>query len=181
MTIESSFVPFPSELIIPPAAYLASQGKMDVYLVILFGTLGSLLGALINYYLAMSLGRPVVYSLVKRKWAKYLLLNEKKVEKSEKYFLKYGGLSTFLGRLIPAVRQVISLPAGFTRMKLKPFLFYTTLGAGIWVCVLAALGYFFGANEELIRQYSHQIGFYVLFAILLSLVIVFLFRKWRRS
>ncbi len=181
MTIESSFIPFPSELIVPPAAYLAAQGKMNVYLVVLSGTLGSLLGALINYYLAMWLGRPLVFSLVKKKWAKFFLLSEKKVEKSEKYFLKYGGLSTFLCRLVPAVRQLISLPAGFTRMKLKPFIFFTTLGAGIWVSVLAALGYVFGAQEELIMAYARQLGMFFLLLLLLVFSLLIFFKKRRVS
>ena len=141
MTIESSFVPFPSELVIPPAAYLASKGEMNIFLVVFFGILGSLTGALINYYLAMYLGRPLVYALTEKKFSKILLINSKKLEKAEKFFLKYGEFSTFTGRLIPVVRQLISLPAGFTKMKLLPFVLYTTLGAGIWIIILAALGY----------------------------------------
>ena len=120
MTIESSFIPFPSELVITPAAYLASKGEMNIVLVVFFGILGSLIGALINYYLAMYLGRPLVYALTEKKFSKILLINSKKLEKAEKFFLKYGEFSTFTGRLIPVVRQLISLPAGFTKMKLLP-------------------------------------------------------------
>ncbi len=145
MTVESSFIPFPSELAIPPAAYLAYQGEMNIYLVVLFGILGSLIGALINYYLAFFLGRPIIYSLTEKKWAKVFLISSKKIEKAERYFLKYGEASTFIGRLIPVIRQLISLPAGFTKMKLRPFIIYTTLGAGIWVIVLAVIGYGDGA------------------------------------
>lgn len=182
MTIESSFIPFPSEVVVPPAAYLAAQGKMNIFLVILFAILGSLAGALINYYLAMWLGRPLVYALAEKKWAKFLLLSPGKIEKSERYFLKYGSLSTFLGRLIPAVRQLISLPAGFTKMPLKAFLLFTTLGAGIWVCVLAALGYFFGAKQELLMRYYREvtIGFVLLVVVIIVGFYLMKLRK-RRS
>ncbi len=115
ITIESSFIPFPSEIVIPPAAYLAQQGEMNIFLVILAGIIGSLLGALINYFLAYTLGRKVVYSLVNLKIFRFLLINKEKVVKAEEYFLKYGNFSTFMGRFIPAVRQLISIPAGFLR------------------------------------------------------------------
>jgi len=157
MTIESSFIPFPSEIIIPPAAYLASQGEYSVYLVILFGVLGTLLGALINYFLALKLGRSIIYSLLETKIAKVLFLNKDKIKKSEDYFLQYGNVSTFIGRLIPAVRQLISIPAGFSKMNLKSFLFYTSLGSTIWVSILAVLGYQLGANKELLAQYYGEI------------------------
>jgi membrane protein DedA with SNARE-associated domain len=174
MTIESSFIPFPSEIIIPPAAYLAFKGEMSIYLVVLFGILGSLVGALINYFLARSLGRLLVYELVEHKFAKYLLLSKKKVEKAEKYFLEYGGVSTFIGRLFPAVRQLISLPAGFVKMSLKSFLFYTTLGAGIWVTILAAAGYYFGEHQEKLLGYLGAFKHY-LYAILgIAIIVVIL-------
>lgn len=144
MTVESSFVPFPSEVVIPPAAYLAAKGDMNLYLVIIFGVFGSLFGALINYYLAYFLGRPLVYLLAERKWSRYLLLSKKKVEKAEHYFLKYGNLSTFIGRLLPGIRQLISLPAGFAKMKIVPFILFTVLGAGVWVTFLAVVTYFAG-------------------------------------
>jgi len=137
ITIESSFIPFPSEIVIPPAAYLAQQGEMNIFLVILAGIIGSLLGALINYFLAYTLGRKVVYSLVNLKIFRFLLINKNKVIKAEKYFIKYGNFSTFMGRFIPAVRQLISIPAGFSKMNLKNFILYTSLGSGIWVIVLA--------------------------------------------
>ncbi|MBU1255318.1 DedA family protein, partial [Patescibacteria group bacterium] len=138
MTVESSFIPFPSEIVIPPAAYLAQQGQMNIFLVIIAGIAGSLFGALINYYLAYTLGRKAIYSLI----------NKKKIVKAENYFLEYGNASTLLGRFVPAVRQLISIPAGFFRMSLKSFILYTSIGSGIWVIILAILGYAFGANQE---------------------------------
>ena len=148
MIIESSFIPFPSEAVIIPAAGLAAGGEMNILLVVLFGTLGSVVGALVNYFLGKYLGKPLVYTLVQSKWAKFLLLNEKKVHRAEKYFLKYGKASTFLGRLVPGIRQLISLPAGFVSMNLAHFMIYTALGAGVWVSVLAYLGYEFGGHLE---------------------------------
>lgn len=180
MTIESSFIPFPSEVVVPPAAYLAAQGKMSISLVILFAVLGSLAGALINYYLAMWLGRPLIFALVQKKWAKMFLLNKAKVEKAERYFLKYGSLSTFLGRLVPAVRQLISLPAGFTKMPLKPFLLFTTLGATLWICVLAALGYFFGAKQDLLMRYYKEVTLGSIALVVIVIVVVYFMRRKRR-
>ena len=177
MTVESSFIPFPSELVVPPAAYLAAKGEMNVWFVILFGILGSLVGAVINYYLAMYLGRPLVYELVKKKWAKFLLLSEKNVKKSEKCFAEYGNISTFLARLLPGIRQLISLPAGFTKMPLKSFLFYTFLGSGIWVSVLAALGYYFGENEELLAEHYKEITIGCIIFVLVVFIVFFYVRK----
>ena len=153
MTIESSFIPFPSEIIVPPAAFLASQGQFNIYLVILSGIVGSLVGALINYFLARTLGRGIVYSLINKKIARLLLLNEEKMIKAENYFRKYGAVSTFVGRLIPAIRQLISIPAGFSKMKLGKFIFYTSFGSGLWTIILAILGYVFGANQDIWMQY----------------------------
>lgn len=180
MAIESSFIPFPSEVVIPPAAYLAFKGQFNVFLVTLCGVIGSLIGAVVNYVLAMYLGRPLVYVLVEKKWAKFFLLSKKNVEKAESYFLKYGAMSTFLGRLVPAVRQLISLPAGFVRMNFLIFLFFTFLGSTIWVSILAALGYFFGSNQEIFQKYYETIAvFTVLFVILF--VGIYLFYKFRRK
>jgi len=170
MTIESSFIPFPSEIVIPPVAYLAAQGQYNIYLVILFGILGSLLGASINYLLAISLGRKMIYSLLETNLAKFLLLNKEKIKKSEDYFLKYGGISTFIGRLVPVVRQLISIPAGFTKMSFRSFIFYTFLGSSIWVSLLAVLGYQLGANSELLAQYYFQIKI-----VLWTLAVLFVF------
>jgi len=157
MTIESSFIPFPSEVVIPPAAWKAAQGELNVYLVVLCGILGSLLGAIFNYYFALLLGRKLIYSLSETKIAHLMLINRQSVEKSERYFLKYGNLSTFVGRLVPAVRQLISLPAGLAKMNMKAFLFYTTLGSGIWTIILAALGYYLYTQKELLNRYYEEI------------------------
>lgn len=173
MTIESSFIPLPSEIIIPPAAYLAQQGEMNIYLVVISGIIGSLLGALINYYLAVTLGRRVVYRLMEYRFVKFLLISKEKVEKSESYFLKYGNSSTFIGRLVPVVRQLISIPAGFSKMKLKNFILYTFLGSGIWVIILAVLGYLFGSNQEKFEKYYTEISYtFIVLALVLVVGIV---------
>lgn len=172
MAVESSFIPFPSEVVIPPAAYLAHKGVMNIYLVILSGIAGSLIGASVNYYLAMKLGRPAVYALVRSKVARFFLLDEAKVKKSEDFFLKYGRVSTFSGRLVPVVRQLISLPAGFSKMNFASFIFYTFVGSGIWVVVLAVLGYSIGSNEELLGNYYHIIKYALTFAIVLIVVAI---------
>lgn len=174
MAIESSFIPFPSEIVIPPAAYLAYKGEMNIYLIILCGIIGSLIGAVFNYYVAMWLGKPLAYKLVDKKWAKYLLLSRSGLEKAESYFNKYGSASTFFGRLIPAVRQLISLPAGFVKMDFGKFVFYTVLGSGFWVSVLAALGYFFGENQELLASYYHEITIGIIALVILAVVVVLL-------
>ncbi len=179
MALESSFIPFPSEIVIPPAAYLSSQGQFNLFLVILAGIGGSLLGALINYYLALSLGRKVIYGLANSRIAKFLLINQDKLNQAEKYFLKYGNISTFIGRLVVGVRQLISIPAGFCRMKMKSFLLYTSLGSGIWVIILAWLGYFFGANQERMEAYYQEIKWGLL--ILGLILFIFFFIKKRKK
>lgn len=176
MTIESSFIPFPSEIVVPPAAYLAFKGEMNIYLIVLFATVGSILGALVNYFLAATLGKKMVYTLIKKPWAKYLLLSEEKLLKSENYFREYGSISTFVGRLIPVVRQLISLPAGFVKMNLISFTFFTALGAFIWVAILAYLGFAFGANQEVLEKYYSEIGIgFLVFGVLVFAF--FYFRK----
>lgn len=176
MTIESSFLPMPSEVIIPPAAYLAYKGEMNVYYIVLAAVLGSILGALINYVIGATLGKRAVHALVKKPWAKYLFLSEEKLIQSEHYFRNYGALSTFIGRLLPVIRHLISLPAGFVRMNLFSFVFFTTIGSLIWIVVLAYLGYFFGANQEVLEKYYSQIG--IGFLILGFLIFAFFyFRK----
>lgn len=179
MAIESSFIPFPSEIIIPPAAYLASQGEMNIFLVILFGIVGSLIGAIINYWLALSLGRIIIYKIADHKICRLLLLSSKKIEKSEKFFLRYGNISTLIGRLIPVIRQLISLPAGFAKMNFKSFCFYTGLGSGIWVIILAILGYTFGSNQELLVKYYREITWFFIALVLVIAVIVVI--KKRRN
>jgi membrane protein DedA with SNARE-associated domain len=157
MTIESSFIPFPSEVVIPPAAWKAAQGDLNVGLVVLCGVMGSVLGAVFNYCFALLLGRKLVYSLADTKIGHLLLINRKSVEKSERYFLKYGNSSTFIGRLVPAVRQLISLPAGLSGMDIKAFVFYTALGSGTWTTILAALGYSLYTQKELLNRYYEEI------------------------
>lgn len=157
MAIESSFIPFPSEVVIPPAAYLAALGQMNIFLVIISGIVGSIIGACFNYYLALTLGRKFVYALANKKIAKLFLIDQEKIQKAENYFVEYGNLSTFIGRLVPAVRQLISIPAGFSQMDFKKFIFFTTLGSGTWVTILAILGYYFGANQDSLSRYYNEI------------------------
>ena len=146
MVIESSFIPFPSEVVVPPAAYLActntgAGSDMNIFMVVVFATLGALVGAFINYYLALWIGRPVVYAFADSRFGHMLMINRQKVEKAEAYFDKHGAISTFIGRLIPAIRQLISIPAGISKMNLGQFALFTSLGALVWNSILAALGY----------------------------------------
>lgn len=173
MTIESSFIPFPSEVVIPPAAYIASKpdSHLNIFLVVLFGTLGALIGAFINYGLAIWLGRPIMYKIADSKFGKLMLLSSEKIQKAEKYFNDHGKTSTFVGRLIPGIRQLISLPAGLARMNLVSFTIYTALGAGIWNTILALLGYVAHGQSDLIDKYSHELSYIILG--ILGLVIVF--------
>ncbi len=156
MAIESSFIPFPSEVVIPPVAYSASQGNFNLFLVILFGVAGSLIGATVNYFLARLAGRALAFRLIEHRYAKYLLLNREKLENAEKFFKQGANLATFFGRLVPAVRQLISLPAGFFRMPFRDFIWFTFLGSSIWVSFLAVIGYFFGANQDLFLYYLNE-------------------------
>ena len=186
MAIESSFIPFPSEVIIPPAAYRAASGnsELNVYLVVLFGTIGANIGALVNYYLAYFVGRPIVYKFANSRFGHMCLIDEAKVKHAEEYFDKNGALSTFIGRLIPAIRQLISIPAGLAKMKLSTFLLYTTLGAGIWNSILAALGYYLQSivpEDQLlatVKEYSHELG-YVFIGVGIF-VVVYLIRKGKK-
>jgi membrane protein DedA with SNARE-associated domain len=166
MTIESSFIPFPSEVVVPPAAYLACTGTdMNFGLVIVIATLGALTGAFINYYLALWIGRPIVYRFANSRFGHACLIDQAKVEKAEAYFEKKGAISTFVGRLIPAVRQLISIHAGLARMNIGVFALFTTLGAGIWNIVLAGLGYWLSlhvSREELfdaIEKYNSYLTY----------------------
>lgn len=152
MFLESSFFPFPSEVVVPPAGYLAARGEMSLILVILSGITGSLLGALFNYWLAVIWGRPFF-----KKYGRYVLVSEKSLARADRFFADHGHISTFIGRLLPGIRQYISLPAGIARMNLSLFAAFTGLGAGIWVIVLALVGYYIGNNQELVSQYLHEI------------------------
>lgn len=162
MAVESSFIPFPSEIIIPPAAWKAAQGDLNVFLVVLAGSAGALIGALFNYYLALFLGRPVIYRLANTRLANMILITPDNVAKSEAYFLRFGNGSTFIGRLVPAVRQLISIPAGLAKMKVPAFIFYTVLGSTLWNVILAALGYSLYSQKELLHKYYSEIS-WVLF------------------
>lgn len=157
MAVESSFIPFPSEVVIPFAAYKAAQGDLNVFMVVLAGTAGALIGALFNYYFAKYLGRPLVYKFSGSTLGRLLLLSQEKVEHAEKYFVKHGKASTFIGRLVPAVRQLISLPAGLANMNLKDFILYTLAGAGIWNIILALIGYFIYDLKDKIFPYLDDI------------------------
>ncbi|TXE83589.1 DedA family protein [Campylobacter peloridis] len=152
MFVESSFFPFPSEVVMIPAGYLAHQNELNFWLCLFCGTFGALLGALLNYYLCYFLGRNIVLKI-----CKYFGINEAKFTKFEEFFNRHGEISTFSGRLIPGLRQYISLPAGLARMNLKKFIFYTSLGAGIWCLILLILGYILGKNEDLIKEYLHLV------------------------
>ena len=157
MAIESSFIPLPSELVVPPAAWKAANGELNIYLVILFSTIGALIGALFNYYFAKILGRALVYKFADTRFARLCMADRKNIEKAEAYFLKNGSISTFIGRLIPGIRQLISLPAGLVKMKIAPFLLYTALGAAIWNVILAVLGYLFYSQKEVLEQYFEEL------------------------
>ncbi len=175
MFLESSFIPFPSEVVMIPAGYLAHLGKMNFFLAILCGILGSLAGALLNYYLALFFGREILIKL-----GKYVFFNEGTMVKMENFFAKHGHISTFSGRLIPVVRQYISLPAGLGKMPLALFCFYTSLGAGIWIIILTTLGYFLGQNEALLKEYLHWITL-ALFAVVCLGITWYIWIQWHKN
>ncbi len=186
MAIESSFIPFPSEVVVPPAAYRAANGELNVFLVVLWATIGCDLGALVNYYLAKYLGRPVVYRFAASRLGRLCLLSPEKVEKAEQYFVKNGATSTLIGRLIPGIRQLISIPAGLSGMPLGPFLLYTTLGALAWNAVLAIVGYLLGHAvpidklNEAVLHYTKPIGYAISVLVLLGVGIHFLLKKRKK-
>ena len=186
MAIESSFIPFPSEVVVPPAAWKAMDpfNGMNFVLVVVFATLGADLGALINYYLAKWVGRPIVYRFADSRIGHMCLIDREKVEKAEEFFRKHGATSTIFGRLVPAVRQLISIPAGLAGMRLGKFLLYTTIGAGIWNTVLAFIGWGiynytdYKTTQDVYQQavkYSHEIGYVIL--VLAVVVVAFLAYK----
>lgn len=186
MAIESSFIPFPSEIVIPPAAYFSMHnGNLSIYLIVLFATLGAIVGALVNYFLAKIIGRPLIHALAESRFGHICMLSSEKVTKAEEYFEKHGAISTFLGRLIPAVRQLISIPAGLARMSLVKFCVFTALGAGIWNVVLALLGYWlslFVPEAELFDQIEHYNKYltyagYALAGFILIYIMYHIFKK----
>ena len=183
MLLESTVIPVPSEIFVPPAAYQAAAGVLDVWLVIFFATLGADCGAVINYVAAYYLGRPIIYSFANSRWGKMCLLNQEKIERAERYFDEHGVVATLTGRLVPVIRQLISVPAGSAKMHFWRFLLYTTLGAGTWNCVLAAIGYHLHSVvpmdqlDEKVAEYYDYIKFGILAAIVL-VVAYFVVRKY---
>ena len=174
MLLESTIVPVPSELVVAPAAYHAASGQLNVVLVVLFATIGADIGASINYFVALYVGRPVIYKFANSKWGKMCLLNQEKVEKSERFFDNNGITATLTGRLVPGIRHLISIPAGLARMNYWKFLLYTTIGAGAWHAILAAMGWYLHAVvpedqlETTIQHYNH----YIVGAILAIVILV---------
>lgn len=183
MFIEGSVIPAPSELIIPPAAYRAAAGELNVFMVVLVGTAGALLGSTANYVAAYYLGRPIIYRFANSRLGHLCLLNQEKIEKAEKYFYDHGVIATLTGRLLPGIRQIISIPAGLAKMHFGKFVFYTTIGAGIWNCVLAALGWWlhsFVPMNQLNTKIEEYNGYIQIAIILLVLFVAVAFlAKWQ--
>ncbi len=185
MAVESSFIPFPSEVVIPPAAFVAGQPEsvlcatgnypVDVLLIVLFGTLGAMIGAIINYALSVWLGRIIIYKFADSRLGHMCLLSSEKLERAEAYFREKGNVSTFVGRFIPGIRQLISIPAGLSRMHFGAFLWWTFLGAFIWNCILALLGYVAAGQMSLIKEYSHELSVAILG--LLGVVVIYFIVK----
>jgi membrane protein DedA with SNARE-associated domain len=182
MAIESSFIPLPSEVVIPPAAWKAAQGELNIFLVILFGTLGALIGSLINYFLALVIGRKIIYALADTRVANIMHIYPSSIEKAEEYFRKRGNISIFIGRLVPAVRHLISIPAGLSRMKISGFILFTTVGAIIWNIILAALGYFLYSQKDILEKYYKELSiFFLILGILLVAYFVFKAFRYKKS
>ena len=179
MAIESSFVPLPSEVVIPPAIWKAASGELNMYLVVLFATFGAIIGALFNYLMARWLGRVIVYSLAESKVGKLFLLNKAKVEHAEAYFNRHGRSSTFIGRLIPGIRHLISIPAGLAKMNIGQFILYTALGSGIWHIVLGALSYSVYSQQELLKKYMHELSYGLI--VLGAVFVVYLIFRYRKK
>ena len=179
MAIESSFIPFPSEIVVPPAAAVSARedSNLNFFLIVLFATLGAIIGALFNYYLSISLGRTIIYKFADSRIGRLCLLSSEKIQQAEDYFNRKGSIATFVGRLIPGIRQLISIPAGLARMPILPFIGFTALGAGIWNIVLALIGYIVGDNMDLINHYSHEIG-YIILTILALVAIYYIIKKF---
>jgi membrane protein DedA with SNARE-associated domain len=158
MAIESTFLPLPSEIVIPPAAYKAANGDLNIFLVVISGTFGAVLGALFNYYFAKLLGNKLLMQFARTRIAQILMVTPANIEKSERYFRKHGKISTLIGRLVPGIRHLISLPAGLAGMKLRDFILYTAIGAMTWNIILASMGYFFYTQKELLNKYFNHIS-----------------------
>ncbi|MEK6914192.1 MAG: DedA family protein [Nanoarchaeota archaeon] len=177
MAIESSFIPFPSEVVLIPAGFLVQQGKMNFILVLLMGIFGSLTGALFNYFISLHFGRKGVELLIRR-YGKVFLLDNNKLDKTDHFFNKHGEITTFTGRLIPVIRQWISIPAGFSKMRLDKFCIYTCLGAGIWSFILIYLGYVFGENMEIIKNNLNIINWFLIISVIIFILFYFLKKKY---
>ncbi len=176
MALESSILPVPSELVMPPAGYWAAKGQMSFPLVLLSGILGSILGALANYYGAQLIGWPLI-----RRYGKYVLLSEKNLLRSERFFAEHGEISTLIGRLFPVIRHLISIPAGLHRIPLPKFILYTGVGAGAWCAILAYIGYFLGQHEGVLQNAEiHRYATWALLALIPLSLIVILVYLWRR-
>jgi membrane protein DedA with SNARE-associated domain len=180
MAIESSFIPLPSEVVMPPAGYLAAQGRMDPVLAVLAGTLGSVIGALFNYWFAIVVGEPFL-----RRYGKYFLVSTEHLDRAEAFFARHGEISTFIGRLVPVVRQLISIPAGMARVPLGRFVAFTSLGAGIWCAVLVYIGWFVGRHETtlvegMVKAYSTRAFLYMLPVLILVIIGYVLWHRRRR-
>jgi membrane protein DedA with SNARE-associated domain len=180
MAIESSFLPLPSEIVIPPAAYKAAQGDLNIFLVILSGSLGALLGALFNYYFALFLGRKIIYRLARTRIAHMMFIDEHAVLKAENYFNKHGKTSTFIGRLVPGVRHLISIPAGLSKMNIRNFVLYTVFGATIWNTTLAILGYLLYTQKDKLNEY-YQLVSYAFLVIFVVFVIYLVYKGIKRK
>lgn len=177
MFLESSFFPFPSEVVMPPAGYLAWKGEMSLPLAIIAGIAGSLLGALFNYWLAVKLGRPFLI-----KYGKYFFISRESIDKADEFFRKHGHVSTLVGRLLPVIRQYISLPAGIARMPMKTFMLFTSIGAGAWVVVLTFAGYLLGEHQDLLKEYLHVITIAcVALAVIIAVGYMFVLKRRKKS
>jgi membrane protein DedA with SNARE-associated domain len=183
MAVESSFIPFPSEIVVPPAAWKAAQGQLNIFGVFGAATLGAAIGALFNYYLAFWLGRPIIHRLANTKIAHMMLITSESIEKAETYFNKHGNMSTLFGRLVPAIRQLISLPAGLSHMKFSSFLLYTIIGSALWNAILAILGYTLYSQKHLLEQYYHfiTIGGAILGVLFFATIITMGLRKKQKT
>lgn len=182
MAIESTFIPLPSEFVLPPAAYKASQGDLNLFLIILFASIGCVLGATFNYVLSRTLGRTIIYGLADSKAAKFFFINREKLQKAENYFVENGNTSTFVGRLVPGIRHLISIPAGLAKMDFKKFVFYTFTGSFIWNTILSLLGYYFGKNQELVMEHLKPFSIVALgLGLLYILYLVFVKNRKKRK
>lgn len=180
MAIESSFIPLPSEIIIPPAAYKAAMGEMNIFLIILSGSLGALLGALFNYYFAFILGRKIIYRLANTRIANMMFIDEHAVVKAENYFNNHGNASTFIGRFVPGIRHLISIPAGLSKMNIRNFVMYTVIGATMWNIILAILGYLLYSQKDKLNEYYKYIS-YAFLAIFIFFVLFLVYKGLQKK